>query len=85
MSKRKRKVPTNTSQEGVTPVQSFTCRPIPVSAGVPLEARRGRPLRKPAERTQDQGDGAAPSSQTNAADEKGTGAVSDNKAEKNDS
>jgi hypothetical protein len=40
-------------QEGVTPVQAFTSRAIPASAGVPLEQRRGRPPRAPAEVRED--------------------------------
>lgn len=36
-----------TYQEGVTHLQEFTCRFIPIVAGMPLEPRRGRPLREP--------------------------------------
>lgn len=48
----------DTFQEGVTPVQTFSSPVIPVTPGMVLEPRRGRPQRGQYSQPQDRGNGA---------------------------
>jgi hypothetical protein len=49
-----------TFQEGMTPVQAFTSKAIPVLPGTPLEARMGRPARGELSAKQVEGDQSSP-------------------------
>jgi hypothetical protein len=75
MSETNREVSGDTYQESTAPVQAFTSPAIPMAAGIPLEARRGRPPRISAEQRADMNRMEASASQIDAVVEGSVGSV----------